>query len=78
MMGRFYRERVDPPRPPGRSFGRMKVHLQYGRDGLDAEIPGRDVTVIEPRFVPGLPDEARGVPRGRPQPDRRAGRCARS
>jgi nickel-dependent lactate racemase len=36
----------------------MKVHLQYGRDGLDAEIPGTEVAVIEPRFVPGLPDEA--------------------
>ena len=36
----------------------MKVHLQYGRDGLDVEIPGTNVTVIEPRFVPGLPDEA--------------------
>ena len=36
----------------------MKVHLQYGQDGLDAEIPGASVTVIEPRFVPGLPNEA--------------------
>jgi nickel-dependent lactate racemase len=36
----------------------MKVHLQYGRQGLDVEVPGTDVTVIEPRFVPGLPDEA--------------------
>jgi nickel-dependent lactate racemase len=36
----------------------MKVHLQYGREGLDAEIPGPEVTVIEPRFVAGLPDEA--------------------
>lgn len=35
----------------------MKVHLQYGRDGLVVEIPGEDVTVIEPRFVPGLSDE---------------------
>jgi len=35
----------------------MKVHLQYGREGLDVEIPGTDVTVVEPRFVPGLPDE---------------------
>lgn len=35
----------------------MRVHLQYGREGLDVEIPG-DVTVVEPRFVPGLPDEA--------------------
>jgi len=35
----------------------MKVHLQYGREGLDVEIPGTDVTVVEPRFVAGLPDE---------------------
>lgn len=34
----------------------MRIHLQYGRDGIDAEIPG-DVTVVEPRFVEGLPDE---------------------
>ena len=36
----------------------MKVHLQYGREGLDVEIPGSRVTVVEPRFVAGLPDEA--------------------
>jgi nickel-dependent lactate racemase len=35
----------------------MKVHLQYGRDGIDVEMPGSRVTVIEPRFEPGLPDE---------------------
>lgn len=35
----------------------MRVRLQYGRDGLDTEIPGRNVTVIEPRFVAGLADE---------------------
>jgi nickel-dependent lactate racemase len=38
----------------------MRVHLQYGRDGLDVEIPGTNITVVEPRFVPGLPDEAAG------------------
>jgi nickel-dependent lactate racemase len=38
----------------------MKVHLQYGREGLELEVPGTDVTVVEPRFVPGLPDEAAG------------------
>jgi nickel-dependent lactate racemase len=43
---------------PGRSFGGMRVHLQYGRDGLDVLVPGRNVTVVEPRFVAGLPDEA--------------------
>jgi nickel-dependent lactate racemase len=36
----------------------MRVHLQYGREGLDVDVPGADVTVLEPRFVPGLADEA--------------------
>jgi nickel-dependent lactate racemase len=36
----------------------MRVRLQYGRDGLDVEIQAPHVTLIEPRFVPGLPDEA--------------------
>ncbi len=36
----------------------MRVLLQYGREGLDVEIPGTNVTVVEPRFVPGLADEA--------------------
>jgi nickel-dependent lactate racemase len=36
----------------------VKVHLQYGREGLDVDVPGTSVTVIEPRFVAGLPDEA--------------------
>ncbi len=36
----------------------MRVQLQYGRDGLAVEVPGSSVTVIEPRFLPGLADEA--------------------
>ena len=43
---------------PGRSFGGMRVHLQYGREGLEVEIPGTNVTVLRPAFVDGLPDEA--------------------
>lgn len=35
----------------------MRVHLQYGRDGLSVDIPGTQTTVLEPRFVPGLADE---------------------
>jgi nickel-dependent lactate racemase len=45
----------------------MRTHLQYGTDGLDVDVPARNVTVLEPRFVPGLPDEAaafRGAVRG--------------
>ncbi len=36
----------------------MRVRLQYGRDGLEVDVPGRSVRVLEPRFLPGLPDEA--------------------
>ena len=38
----------------------MKVHLQYGRDGLLTEIPGNNITVLEPKFLAGLTDEAAG------------------
>lgn len=34
----------------------MRIHLQYGRSGIDTEIPG-EVTVLEPRFIDGLADE---------------------
>jgi nickel-dependent lactate racemase len=36
----------------------MRVRLQYGSDGLELDLPDRRVTVLEPRHVPGLPDEA--------------------
>jgi lactate racemase len=35
----------------------MRIHLQYGTTGLDLDIPGEQVSVIQPRFVPGLADE---------------------
>jgi nickel-dependent lactate racemase len=35
-----------------------RVTLQYGRGGLAVDLPSTHVTVVEPRFVPGLPDEA--------------------
>lgn len=35
----------------------MKVKLAYGKNGLEVELPERNVTVIEPRYVAGLPDE---------------------
>ena len=35
----------------------MKIHLQYGRNGLTADLPTEKVTIIRPRFVEGLPDE---------------------
>jgi nickel-dependent lactate racemase len=36
----------------------MSIHLQYGKDGLDIDIPSSNVTTLAPRFIPGLPDEA--------------------
>jgi nickel-dependent lactate racemase len=36
----------------------MRTHLQYGQDGLEIEIPSDNVTILAPRFIPGLPDEA--------------------
>src|SRR5512136_187416 len=36
----------------------MHAQLQYGQYGLPIEIPSDNVHVIEPRFLPGLPDEA--------------------
>ena len=37
----------------------MRVHLQYGTDGLAVDIPSMNVRVIEPTFVEPIPDEAR-------------------
>ena len=34
----------------------MKVRLAYGRDGLEVELPDDRTTMIEPTYVPGLPD----------------------
>lgn len=38
----------------------MRVRLAYGRNGLDVELPD-DAEVIQPRYVPGLPDEAQAI-----------------
>ena len=35
-----------------------KIHLQYGEGGLELATDAPNVTLVEPRFVPGLPDEA--------------------
>jgi nickel-dependent lactate racemase len=35
-----------------------KIRLQYGATGLELSTDAPNVTLVEPRFVPGLPDEA--------------------
>ena len=34
----------------------MRVRLAYGRSGLSVELPDERTTVVEPTYVPGLPD----------------------
>jgi nickel-dependent lactate racemase len=47
----------------------MKVHLAYGRRGLDVELPPEaEVSLIEPQFVPGLPDEEDAMERALRKP----------
>lgn len=36
----------------------MKINLQYGEGGLAIDLPSRNVTVVTPKFLEGLPDEA--------------------
>ena len=49
-----------------------RVVLQYGQAGLELNLPATNITVVEPRFVPGIPDEAAAFreamrnPMGRP------------
>ena len=39
----------------------MKVQLDYGRAGLSVDLPDRNVDVVEPLELPGLPDEEAAV-----------------
>ncbi|MGB9594389.1 MAG: nickel-dependent lactate racemase, partial [Anaerolineae bacterium] len=39
----------------------MKVRLAYGKHGLWVDLPDHNVTVVEPRYVPGVPDEAEAI-----------------
>ena len=46
----------------------MRVKLAYGREGLWVDLPDRNVTVLEPRFVAGLPDEHSAIVEALRQP----------
>ena len=35
----------------------MRIRLAYGDDGILVDLPDDRTTVVEPRFIPGLPDE---------------------
>ena len=36
----------------------MRARLQYGAEGIEVDLPSSNLTILEPRFLPGLPDEA--------------------
>jgi nickel-dependent lactate racemase len=46
----------------------MRVKLAYGRSGLEVSLPDERTTVIEPAYLPGLPDEAAALRRALRQP----------
>ncbi|MCP4544472.1 MAG: nickel-dependent lactate racemase [Chloroflexi bacterium] len=46
----------------------MRVKLAYGREGLWIDLPDQNVTVVEPRFVAGLPDEQTAITHALRQP----------
>jgi nickel-dependent lactate racemase len=39
----------------------MKIRLAYGKEGLWVELPNHNLTVLEPRYVPGLQDEREAI-----------------
>ena len=39
----------------------MIVKVAYGREGLWVDLPADNMTVVEPSYVPGLPDEQRAL-----------------
>ncbi len=51
----------------------MKIHLSYGKSGLDVDFPDTGIDVIEPEFVEGLPDEVYALARSTSTPDRGIG-----
>jgi lactate racemase len=42
----------------------MRIHLAYGRHGLDVELPERNITIIEPLELSGLADEQAALRHG--------------
>lgn len=44
--------------PQHSGMSRRRVTLQYGKGELELLLPSSNLTILEPRFLPGLPDEA--------------------
>lgn len=42
----------------------MRVHLAYGENGLRVDLPDRNLTVVEPTYESGLPDQEGAIRQG--------------
>ena len=49
-------------------MGKTQITLAYGKSGLQIELPSERTTVIEPRYLPGLADEAAALRQAMRQP----------
>src|SRR5688572_23357051 len=57
-----------PPVARRTRMGKTRVTLAYGKTGLDVELPADRTTVIEPKYLAGLPDEAAALRQAMRQP----------
>ncbi|MFN8005933.1 MAG: nickel-dependent lactate racemase [Terriglobia bacterium] len=46
----------------------MRIHLAYGKSGLEIDFPDKGVDVIEPEFIEGVADEKQAIARALRQP----------
>jgi len=67
MLGLFCREASAMFASAG-TRGKMRLKLAYGREGLWIDLPERNVTVVEPRFLEGLADEEAAIVQALRQP----------
>jgi nickel-dependent lactate racemase len=49
-------------------MGKTRVTLAYGKTGLEVELPADRTTVIEPKYLAGMPDEAAALRKAMRQP----------
>jgi len=49
-------------------MGKTRVTLAYGKTGLEVELPAERTTIIEPRYLAGLPDEPAALRQAMRQP----------
>jgi len=46
----------------------MRIRLAYGKTGLEVELPDKNTTLVQPQYIPGLPDEDAALTQALRQP----------